>query len=244
MSAEEPRPANPVPSGDADEALRHNKQSFSRAILRLIELDEGPAVVKDFSGKGWLFREIVGPWLLTREERAYERLCGMPGFPPFAKRLGRYELAVARVDGEVLGKDVAPRLDRAFFDEFAATVDRMHARGVFHLDLHQKRNILVTPEGRPILIDFASSFRLGDNWLVARTIRPVFAGLDRVSVIKFKSRYAPDLLEEDEARRLKRARWLSFLWIFRGVNEIKKRIVRARRARRRADRDGTPPDSA
>ena len=183
----ESRPGAPASRESPEQPPIRIKSGFSRADLRTERLPEGDAIVKDFRGKGLLFRRWIGPWLLDREQRAYERLCGLDGFPAWQRRLDRAALAVARVEGTVLSREIARRLGRPFFDRLQATVDAMHDRGVVHFDLHQKRNILVTDDGRPVLIDFASAIRFAPG----RLSRPPLCVLkrpDRMAVLKFKAR--------------------------------------------------------
>ncbi len=226
MSRSEP-PANDA----SDAAPLRVKSGFSRAELRIERFPEGDAVVKDFRGKGLLFRRWIGPWLLDREERAYDRLHGAPGFPSWHRRLDRGALAIARVDGSVLSREVAHAFGIALFQRLEATVDRMHERGVLHFDLHQKRNILVTASGEPVLIDFASAFCLRPRRLAKGPLR-ILTRPDRGSILKFKARYLPELLDDRERSLVRRRHWLSAFWISRPLNAIKKRWVRRRRRRR------------
>jgi hypothetical protein len=206
------------------------KESFSRASIRFETFPEGEAVVKDFGGRGFLFRRIVGPWLLDREERAYRDLEGIDGVPRVIARPSRPTLAIERIVGGVpVGAECRDRLDAQFFDRLDAAIRAMHARGVVHLDLHQKRNILVDPDGRPHVVDFASSLRLGRGIVRRRILLPILARLDRYAILKFKAKYAPTLTTPSERRALRRGRRLALLWPFRYTNEIKKRIGRSRR---------------
>ena len=215
------------------------KQSFSRAGLHERSLDEGKAVIKDFGEKGFLLRRLIGPFLLDREERAYARLSGLEGIPRWFRRMDRTSLAIEKIDGEVLGRECARRHGPVLVDRLTETVDEMHRRGVVHLDLHQRRNILVTPDGKPILIDFATSVRFnepGDR----RPSMPqrLLERIDRAAILKFRARYFEDTLAPEERSRVRRSRALSRFWISRPLNAVKKRFTRRRRARR-STRDAT-----
>ena len=242
-SAQDEQSSPSAPTAERS-TLNSVKQSFSRALLHTETIDDREAVVKDFSSKGWLFRCWIGPFLLGREERAYAALCGLEGFPGWYRRLNRQTLAVERIRGEVLSRELAGRHGRVLFAALAETVDRMHAAGIVHLDLHQKRNILVRDDGRPVLIDFASSFRFGTGSAFSRWLVRTIGRADRACVIKFKARYVPELLTEDERARANRSRLLSWIWIFRPLNAGKKHVLRAVRKRRARGRDGdSPPHS-
>jgi len=57
--------------------------SSTRPILWRIEENGRQAVVKDFSVNGFLFRNVIGRFLIWREEKAYRRLRGLKGVPIF-----------------------------------------------------------------------------------------------------------------------------------------------------------------
>jgi len=188
--------------------------------------------VKDFGSQGFWLRPIVGPFLLDREERAYARLRGLEGFPRWSRRVDRTSLAIERVEGDVLGREAATRHGPELIERLAETVERMHRRGVVHLDLHQKRNILVSPEGRPTLIDFATSLVFRERPDGRPTLlQRLFERVDRAAILKFRARYFEATLSTADRHRLRRHRLLSHLWISRPLNGVKKLLVRRRRSR-------------
>ena len=64
----------------------------------------------------------------------------------------------------------------------------MHERGVAHLDLRHRSNILAGEDGHPVLLDFASAicFRRG-GW-GARLLLPWLARIDRGALAKWEAR--------------------------------------------------------
>ena len=100
------------------------------------------------------------------------------------------------------------------FEKLAGLVGRMHARGVYHLDLRKRDNILVTAAGQPCVIDFNASIRLTPGSLAARCLAPILRRVDTGAVLKWKARLAPGLLSESERRRYRRESLLRRLWIF------------------------------
>ena len=82
------------------------------------------------------------------------RLAGVEGVPAFHRRLDTYALAVEYVEGETLKDLSRQEIETAVFDRLAELFDRLHARGVVHLDSHQKTNILLTPAGQVKVADF------------------------------------------------------------------------------------------
>lgn len=96
-------------------------------------------------------------WMIRRESVVYQRLDGIPGVPRcFGLSEGR--LLLEFIDGRPLRLCAGELPDREAF--FAALLDILratHAAGVAHADMKRKDNILVTPDGRPYLIDFGSA---------------------------------------------------------------------------------------
>ena len=81
----------------------------------------------------------------------------------------------------------------------------MHARGVVHLDLRQRKNILIAGD-RPWLIDFANAMK---GKLTAK-----LRGIDESALLKFKQRNWPHLITDDDREALKSHKFLRKFWIF------------------------------
>ncbi|MEM9798896.1 MAG: phosphotransferase [Planctomycetota bacterium] len=79
---------------------------------------------------------------------------------------------------------VAETLPRDFFDLLEAAVRDLHAAGVCHNDLHKEQNVVVTPSGRPALID-----------LQLASVHPARSGR------RFASRCRDDLRHVQKLRR-------------------------------------------
>ncbi|NUN52806.1 MAG: hypothetical protein HUU06_08475 [Planctomycetaceae bacterium] len=182
------------------------KRRWYRPLVHLLRLpDGGKAVVKDFLPCPWFLRWTYGRLLTGREVRAYARLDGLEGVPRFLGRLDGYAFAVEWVEGRDLGKCPKGSLGAETFDRLAATVEGMHRRGVLHLDLRQRRNVLVDGAGVPRVIDFSSGFTVDpEGWwgrFLLRRLGP-------------KRRFLPDSLTPDETARLARLeRWRGW-WPF------------------------------
>ena len=86
----------------------------------------------------------------------------------------------------MLGRGLAGRLPAGFVDELRQSVAAMHARGVVHLDLRHRSNVLAGDDGHPVLLDFASALRLRPRGRLARWL----AALDRRALRKWETRLA------------------------------------------------------
>lgn len=135
----------------------------TRPALLVVEDQGREAVVKDYRPSGWLLRALAGPWLIAREARIYAALAGCPGVPRLVSRLDRWALVVERVPGRSCAEFADGELPAEFFDRLREVVEAMHQRGVVHCDLKNRANIVVTADGAPYLLDFASAFARGNG---------------------------------------------------------------------------------
>jgi hypothetical protein len=138
---EELRPANP-----------------HRPRLARVEVEGQRAVVKDYRPCGWLLRTWFGPWLIAREEAIYRCLEGCPGVPRLVGRVDRHALAVEYIPGRNAGEHADGTLPPEFFARLQEVVDAIHARGVVHCDLKNRRNVVVAEGYHPYLVDFSAAF--------------------------------------------------------------------------------------
>jgi len=104
----------------------------------------------------------LGRLLADREQAFHRRLEDVEGIPA--------SLGPVRVAGRVLPHAVArefitghalregEHVGDHFFSRFRRMLAEVHARGVAHVDLHKRENILVDDAGHPHLIDFQISF--------------------------------------------------------------------------------------
>jgi tRNA A-37 threonylcarbamoyl transferase component Bud32 len=164
-------------------------------------------VIKDFGNKGFLERNLIGRIVVGRELRAYEALAGIGGLPSQYKRLGPYAIAVEYLEGRDLGTIDRGEIGPGVMKQFEAVVEELHGRGWVHLDLQRRSNILLV-QGKIFVVDLASAFHPGGVPLIGRWLTRLFGFADRMSLIKMKSIYAPELLTDRE-RKLIRLRNLT-----------------------------------
>ena len=175
--------------------------------LLLYELDGRQIVVKDFRSKSGMWRTLVGRLLTSREARVLHAVEGMRGVPQFRGKLGPYRVAMTYIAGTVpTRKDPAFKNREAFISELAQLVSALHRRGVVHLDLKHRSNVVTTVDGHPVILDFASGLCFNPNWFGGRLAVKLFGAADRLAVVKWKRRLCPELLSEAEQRRLSRVR--------------------------------------
>lgn len=191
--------------------ILRDKGGFLSPTIRRVVHDGHAAVMKDYRTKNVLTRRILAPALVRREFAILRHLDGVPGIPRAYAVVDGPALVTEFVDGRHIGKFRPGELPDDMFRRLAETVAAMHARGVAHLDLRQKKNILIAD--RPYIIDFANAVLVGSK----SPLRAVFARLKRVDetgLLKFKARTWPHLLTETDRETLRRHRSLRSWWIF------------------------------
>ena len=150
-------------------------------------------MVKDFAGRAPWLRATLGRGLVARELRAYRALAGHPNVPRLLGRAGPYGLAIEYRPGRRLSRQRAAELPADFLAQLARAVGEIHARGVVHLDLRHRSNVLVGADGEPILIDFASAVCLRPERGLERVLLRALAWLDERALAKWRAKLAQSL---------------------------------------------------
>lgn len=188
---------------------------WGKADIKAVALGGDEAILKDFADKSWPVR-LLGRRQVIREIRALTRLRGIEGVPECYGEAGRLGVLLQRVDGERITRfcRARPAEAAAMFARLGGLVDAIHARGVAHIDLRKRDNILITADGRPYVIDFNASFCFAPGSLAARLLFPILRAIDASAVLKWKARLAPGLLTPADARRHRLMSVLRRFWIF------------------------------
>jgi len=189
-----------------------DKGGFLSPVIRLVPHDGGRAILKDFRSRNPVTRSVLGPILVRREHAILRHLAGVPGIPRTFGVVDGRALLIEYIPGRTLGKFKPGELPDAVLHDLEATLDQVHGRGVVHLDLRQKKNVLIADrDGRPYIIDFANAVRV-DGAL--RLLSGRLEAVDRGGLLKFKARFFPHLLTAPDRAALKRQASLRKLWIF------------------------------
>ena len=175
----------------------------TRPIVWRIEKNGVKAIVKDFSCNGFMFRHILGRFLIWREKKAYKKLEGFAGVPALLGSIGHTALIIEEIQGRDIGSfEVGKNLDEKFYRDLEELIERMHDRGIAHCDLKRAPNIMIGNDGKPYIIDWAASiskseFRLFPlNLIYERFIRD-----DLNAVTKIKLKYLPESVSAEEKLR-------------------------------------------
>jgi hypothetical protein len=171
---------------EAAEARWLKRGAPGKADLKVVDFGQGPLVVKDFRHKpAW--SRLAGRIQVRRESAAYEWLGAMPGLPRFAGRVDAHALAFEFIEGRELAF-VPERNERGAetHAELSEVVGRMHAAGLYHMDLRGRDNVLIGADGRVVVIDLAAAIWFRPGGWAHRWFSGVFSATDRTALIKWK----------------------------------------------------------
>ncbi len=158
-------------------------------------------VVKDYCGKGFWERNLVGRIVVAREARAYAALSEMEGLPSRFRRLSPFAIAVEYLEGRDLGSVRPGEIGQDIIGQFERIVNDLHARGWVHLDLHRRSNILLV-EGKVHVVDLASALHPGSLPFIGACLTRLIGIADLLSLIKMKNLFCPELLSPRERKWL------------------------------------------
>lgn len=161
-----------------------NRGGYGNPEVLLVSHAGREAVLKDYAPRSWLVRNTLGRFVTALESRAWSALAGHPNVPRFIARVDPFALLIEYRPGIKLSRRrVVPA---AFLAELERAVEEMHRRGVVHLDLSHRSNVLVDPAGHPVLIDFGAALALRPGSLVARCLLPWLSKVDRRALTKWR----------------------------------------------------------
>lgn len=182
-----------------------DKGGFLSPVVSVVEHEGRPAVLKDYRRKNAVTRGLIAPSLVKREFSVLRHLEGIPGIPRAYAVLEKRALLLEYVEGATINKFKAGELSDRVYQRLVDLVHAMHDRGVVHLDLRQRKNILIAGE-QPWLIDFANA--------VKGRLTAALRAVDESALLKFKKRNWPHLLTDADREALKSHKFLRKFWIF------------------------------
>jgi len=188
------------------------KGSFGKPDLNRVEVGGRILMVKDVQRRNPFLRWTLGLWLIHKEWEIYTRLKGTQGVPEPVERIDRFAFAMEFISGRPIRRGEA--LQPSFFSQLEQILRGIHRRGVVHLDLRHKGNILISEAGDPFLIDFNSSFSFKEKGIFRRFLFPILRWVDYGGLLKLKQRAVPSFMTPEEISLLKRFNIIRKLWIF------------------------------
>ncbi|HEX6638876.1 MAG TPA: hypothetical protein VF033_14550, partial [Steroidobacteraceae bacterium] len=191
--------------GNRDAPLQLLKSDTFGTVSR-----DGDRVIRDTrTAQPWA--RPLARYLKRREQRALSHLaaCDIDGIPQLLAS-DHDSLARTWIDGSPL--HLARPHDVDYFRAALRLLRRLHAAGVIHNDLAKETNWLVTPDGRPALVDFQLASVLRRRGACARS-----RGHDDLRhLLKHKRTCLPERLTARERRILATPSLLSRAWMATG----------------------------
>lgn len=134
------------------------KPSALNADTYALNWQQEMIVIKDCRYRPKLARPLIR-WLLRRECKAYQRLYGTELVPEWLGWLDKDAFMLRYVPSIPISKLDTRQLIQANL-KLQKSVEILHERRLFHMDLRSGGNILVAPGGRAYLVDLASMVKL------------------------------------------------------------------------------------
>jgi hypothetical protein len=158
-----------------------------KADVFVIDIEEGPMVVKDFAPRAW-WRRLIGLLEVNRECRAYAFLGPLPFLPEFYGNVDRNALAVEKIDGIALAHapDRAANRDN-YLRQIRDAFDRLAELGFLHLDARNNKNLLLRFDERVFFIDLAGSLWIPPGKIGHGLVRRISALYYEANVIKWET---------------------------------------------------------
>ncbi len=188
--------------------------SYFEAEVALYTGEADRFVVKDCSCMSIVLRSLVGRRAQKREIGIYRRLDGVEGVPSFLGRIDKDAFAIEFVEGNPMARHLKKERLCGAVTGLVEVLDKIHERRVVHLDLKQKRNVMIRPDGSALIIDFESALHLKPG-LLGDFLLNILKKRDMAGLVKFKAKYTPHLLSDREKKIAQKESILRYLWPFK-----------------------------
>ena len=218
----------------------HKGRSVAQADIFLLEIERKKYVLKDILPRPKLVRNLWGKHIITREWRVYKKLQGITGIPETYNMIDDYAFIMEYIPGDRISSKHHFGLEPEFFVKLKKIIHEMHERGVTHGDIRRK-NIMITPDKEPYIIDFAGAFRVKQRFspegrknapFFKRAIYAVLyyfqkmffkrlVKVDDVTILKMQHYLNPDSLSEKERHNLE-----NIPWYLKAGRFLKKKVYR------------------
>jgi len=210
-----------VPELPSQEELRRwpatvlkDEGDHSARVVRY-DLPAGSVVMKEWTPSNSRLYSWLASFLMRREISHYRLLDGTPGIPRFIGAYDDGSFVMEWVEGLPLKRDLPLEVLEPGLDAIEEVVRAIHEQRFVHLDLHQKLNFLVGPNGRVWLIDLGQGLNCSRSRSWFRSLLfPMLRRVDRRAIFKFRARYAPHTFAGDVGEEFvtKHARRRSKRW--------------------------------
>jgi hypothetical protein len=182
---------------------------FSINVLYLAE--SGTRYVLKLSDFRFILGILLTPFAILmsrREYRIYSLVKDLPLVPELGPRLGMRGYLHKFIEGKTLHeleKEGRRDLPDDFFDKLKDTIDEIHRRRIFYMDLNKQGNIILGDDGLPYLIDYQVCIHFRYQNRLFDGLFNLFIQEDIYHLYKHKKRFRPDLMTEEEMKLAERS---------------------------------------
>jgi hypothetical protein len=211
MSSRRAYPATLTIDGDLYHYEKILKEDFF-SINVLYRAASNTRYVLKVSAFRFVFGFLLTPLAILmsrREYKLYSMVADIPLIPALGPRLGTRGYLHRFVEGKTLyelEREGRRDLPDDFFDRLRATVEEIHRRRIFYIDLNKQGNIILGEDGLPYLIDFQVCIHFKYRNRLFDRLFALLIQEDIYHLYKHKKRFRPDLMTETEKELAQRSK--------------------------------------
>lgn len=176
--------------------------------------------VKDFKQCPWITRVFIAPILLNHELKILKLLVGLEGVAQASFKIDAYAIAVQYIEGSSFDECPKDQITVQYLTALDHLIENMHAKGIVHLDMRGRSNILIDSQGRPAIIDFQTALK---TKYLPKFLRVFLERLDLSGSTKKWLQCQPAYVSKERLAEYERISWWRKLWILKGYLGIKKK---------------------
>jgi tRNA A-37 threonylcarbamoyl transferase component Bud32 len=170
--------------------------------------------IKSYYQTSFLYRMTLAKIMLRREYKILSLLRGIDGITDVSYTMPDM-LVYSYISGNTIRYHYKMKLllKEEFFSKMEELIHKIHERGIIHLDLRNKSNVLCGQDVKPYLIDFTSALSLR---ILPKRLRQIAKNIDISSVYKAWELIGETPLPPDKKKQLNEANkilhQLAFRW--------------------------------
>jgi predicted Ser/Thr protein kinase len=206
MNAIASLPDDAVVHPTSDDALLKRGERLLEPDVYRARINGRATVVKDYRRYRGTVLAPLARLLVLREARVLRQLSGWKHAPALVGVIGGLALGMEYVNGQTLSSLQAA--DAQIFDQLQGALDRLHASGITHNDLHGT-NVMVAA-GVPVLIDFTSAWRI-PRWRRNNPIARQLRRSDYKNLLKMRARATGQKTPPELAARVAEPHWVQLI---------------------------------
>jgi len=203
------------------EKVLSEKRGFLSPVVELVRFRNTDWVAKYYSKKNPI-EIIAGGIIIQHEYNILKILQGIEGVVD-AVKINQLTLLTRYIPGKDLAGFKQSELDDNIYYKLCDLLNSIHSRDVVHLDLRQRRNVIISKNAEPYIIDFASAIHIGKKSIFSWILEPL-KFIDKSGLLKLKNRYFPHLVTNSDREFLRRYNSIRKLWLLKPL-KLKQRDV-------------------